>query len=898
MEILHKINHKKNKNQNSQSGSEKNSENANLNNNNNNNEFFQKNANNNDTNFDIGSKKSPSRSIYNQEYYDINSETDKNNLNNINIFLNKFNKAGNNTNIQNFPFYADGTNQTYTDLRSNQGNENNEEYSKNKINQIKNDLLNFKNQIKKELKDEVREEIRNEFSKQMITVNKINNPEIIQLDGDCNFNSNSRKISNYYDDREKRKAYDGKNEAYKKKNYNKTHKGFYKKKGKGRWSSVQKYYYIKNNNNNINNINNTNIIIPDNNCQYDKCSYHKGRKSLDWRDFINHNQNNDDDDGIQLKEQYNEKYEEIANVPNNKDNMSKVSFQNDYINDGNGRNEYYFNDAYRKKNKQEIKKLIRLYNLAKDDKRNKSQIYKNSYDINNNNKSISNYYYNENNNSKIMNDNYNNINTNININDEMKKRNKSKSKNFNISENLYVTKNIGKKNNPINLKNDFIKRYSSNKNVKHSEEEENSNDNDFVKGHRFQIKYQKVKPKGQAYKSSIPKPRISSTQYNFNKKKDNNNINTINNNENNYVNNYNANKTEDCVNFENVNNIKDNGNDSFNKENIDDKDCANNKGDFRIEKTKYSRKNVEITTNYNIYNKSLGNNNKNNGEKNNKSLRDKLSVTGKFIEENNINDNNNNDDVVDIKNFMDKNIIYKESKDKPIISKSEKMEDKNIITTITTETREIYTPDRKKNENKEYVINKKFKKNKINFIKESKTYNKIDNKNNNNAHINNNKKLNDLYEIRSSDGSNAYINNQIKTKNIVFGRKTYDGPMISYNKNNYINIDNSSLKSPNQLNRNYYYQKNQYLDNLEQSPRYNTHLTAKSSPFYRKNNIDSLLNVPYDCAINYQEQISPSNYNHKERLEKKYIKDPEGNLIETYVKKTRYNDGSVLLEYV
>jgi hypothetical protein len=226
MEILHKINHKKNKNQNSQSGSEKNSENANLNNNNNNNELFQKNANNNDTNFDIGSKKSPSRSIYNQEYYDINSETDKNNLNNINIVLNKFNKAGNNTNIQNFPFYADGTNQTYTDLRSNQRNENNEEYSKNKINQIKNDLLNFKNQIKKELKDEVREEIRNEFSKQMITVNKINNPEIIQLDGDYNFNSNSRKISNYYDDREKRKAYDGKNEAYKKKNYNKTHKGF------------------------------------------------------------------------------------------------------------------------------------------------------------------------------------------------------------------------------------------------------------------------------------------------------------------------------------------------------------------------------------------------------------------------------------------------------------------------------------------------------------------------------------------------------------------------------------------------------------------------------------------------------------------------------------------------
>ena len=38
--------------------------------------------------------------------------------------------------------------------------------SKNETNQIKNDLLYFKNQIKKELRDEVREEIRNEFNKQ------------------------------------------------------------------------------------------------------------------------------------------------------------------------------------------------------------------------------------------------------------------------------------------------------------------------------------------------------------------------------------------------------------------------------------------------------------------------------------------------------------------------------------------------------------------------------------------------------------------------------------------------------------------------------------------------------------------------------------------------------------
>ena len=31
---------------------------------------------------------------------------------------------------------------------------------------------------------------------------------------------------------------------------------------------------------------------------------------------------------------------------------------------------------------------------------------------------------------------------------------------------------------------------------------------------------------------------------------------------------------------------------------------------------------------------------------------------------------------------------------------------------------------------------------------------------------------------------------------------------------------------------------------------------------------------------------------------KKNIKDPEGNLVETLVKKTKYNNGSVLYEYV
>ena len=35
-----------------------------------------------------------------------------------------------------------------------------------------------------------------------------------------------------------------------------------------------------------------------------------------------------------------------------------------------------------------------------------------------------------------------------------------------------------------------------------------------------------------------------------------------------------------------------------------------------------------------------------------------------------------------------------------------------------------------------------------------------------------------------------------------------------------------------------------------------------------------------------------------DNFEKKYIKDPEGNLVETFVKKTKYKNGSILLEYV
>ena len=108
---------------------------------------------------------------------------------------------------------------------------------------------------------------------------------------------------------------------------------------------------------------------------------------------------------------------------------------------------------------------------------------------------------------------------------------------------------------------------------------------------------------------------------------------------------------------------------------------------------------------------------------NNLNSNDKLSITGRFIDDNNnLEDNNNmiSNDMSDIKNYMDKNIIYKESKDRPVISKQEKMEGNNIITTITTKTREIYTPDKKKEDNKDLVINKKVHKKQTDLIKEYK----------------------------------------------------------------------------------------------------------------------------------------------------------------------------------
>ena len=871
MEILHKINHRDSKTRNSQSPSEENIKGLTQQISN-----FTKN-NNYEYNFDNKSGKSPGRSICNQDNYDLCSENEK-----INIF-NNMNKG------------ADGGNQTFTDIKSNPGMEMNEEYSRNKINEIKNDL---KNQIKRELRDEVREEIRNEFNKKLYK-NQQREPIIIDIE---NYDNRSLKSNNiYYNNNEdKRNTYDGA-ELNERIYYNNNNGSNYydKKRGKTRWSSIQKYYYIKNNNN-INNINNTNIYVPDNISQYSKnttYNNYRGRKSFDWKDFRNNNDYNNDN-GMELKEQYKQKYEQFTYMPNN--NLNDIN-NNDYINNqdvirpdsyknNKDINNSFFNQGFKQRNRQEIKKLIKLYNLAKDDQRNKSINYNNNnaYNIINNNKSISNTFFpqNNNNNNNSINDNTQN-NININNNNEI---------NNNNGNDYIMSYENNANNNFINNRNNLRKNSNNyvNYNINNNEEE-NSIENDFVKGHRFQIKYQKVKPKGQIYsKSGIPR-NISVKNIN------NLNINSRKNIKEIPIS-INSNKSEDMVNLNNNSNScyggKNSNYEKEDKEDINSKDNNSNKGkDYIIEKKIYKK-------NYNEIKTYDAESNKNNIEDINSDINsiinEKLSMTGRFIDDNNnINSEKNSinaHNTIDIKNYMDKNIIYKESRDKPIISKSEKMEDNNVVTTITTKTREIFTPDRKKNPNDEYVVKRKAYKNQSDLIKEYKKYEKI----NNGDNYNNNY---DINEVKSSDGSkrdNLYIN-KIRTKKLSFGGRTTFDRNLYYNKNIYADLDDNNMETNKYFKTGFQYEQNNFDNYSNLSPRFNydNNLTSKTTSYYKKKKYIPYPYYPYEYKNNYNEFLNqPRNIQNKnESLEKKYIKDPEGNLIETYVKKTKFNDGSVLIEY-
>ena len=237
---------------------------------------------------------------------------------------------------------------------------------------------------------------------------------------------------------------------------------------------------------------------------------------------------------------------------------------------------------------------------------------------------------------------------------------------------------------------------------------------------------------------------------------------------------------------------------------------------------------------------------------------------------------------------MDKNVKYNESKEKAIISKKEKMDISNIVTTIITKTSKIYTPN-KINKNEDYVVNKNMHKKQSDLIKEYKKYEKINNTNN-------------MQKNNDNNDGNKY-NNKIITKKLSLGRKTYDKSKLynNYkNKTNYLEIENDSLKTPNLFKKsNNYYQK-EYYNNINMSPRFNN-INSQTNSSYKMKKYSPYPYYPYEYTVNYNNNnVIPSrrlNYNNGS-VEKKYIKDPEGNLIETYVKKTKYNDGSVLLEYI
>jgi len=323
----------------------------------------------------------------------LSSEKEKSNFNNYKsntpirfktfIYkMNEFNRNNFNDN-QITPSYP-----SYMETKSNKGNEIcdiNEEYSLNKINEIKNDLILFKNKIKKELKDEVKNEIKEEIKNE---INSKQRPDSIEIDQDYEINNNilNSLISNNnnYQLKEE-KDNDGENqvkiiddEIYFKKN-----NGNYLAKNtmKNRCLSEKKFFYVKKNiNNNATEINNS-----------------KERK----KNVSNIKENI-------FRDKYKETYEQMnymTKISVNK--INKTSLQN--INNNNNDNSYeiknksFFNDNNKIKKKKEIKKLIKLYNIAKDSKRNISRSNKeNVYNITSYNKSIPNYFLRQNNYNSII----------------------------------------------------------------------------------------------------------------------------------------------------------------------------------------------------------------------------------------------------------------------------------------------------------------------------------------------------------------------------------------------------------------------------------------------------------------------------------------------------------------
>ena len=134
-------------------------------------------------------KKTPSRIGY-LEYFDIYSETEKNNpyINNYNKKISKTTKG-----------IEKNRKQEETEI-------NNYEYSKKKINEIKNDLkIQLKEEIKKEVKDEIRDEFNNN-NKILYEKKQINEPIYLNLDKNFNIANNIKQNNEYIPENKKIKS--------------------------------------------------------------------------------------------------------------------------------------------------------------------------------------------------------------------------------------------------------------------------------------------------------------------------------------------------------------------------------------------------------------------------------------------------------------------------------------------------------------------------------------------------------------------------------------------------------------------------------------------------------------------------------------------------------------------
>ena len=763
MEILHKINNRNMKTPNSKSPTSENiSENININLNQKKKIYEMHNKIN---------KKTPSRIGY-LEYFDIYSETEKNNpyIYNYNKKISKTTK-GNEKNRK----------QEETEI-------NNYEYSKKKINEIKNDLkIQLKEEIKKEVKDEIRDEFNNNNNKILYEKKQINEPIYLNLDKNFNIANNIKQNTEYIPDNKKIKSNNFNITNNNNKNNNNINDKIYYNKNKNntRWSSSEKYYYINKQKTDLKNNKNKNLYIPKS--PYNKKNkniYYKGRKSFDWREFVPKNKNND---VILLKQKYQERCtkskipsKNIYSNNNTDDNFIDNTNRKTYINskqnnknikiDDKKENNSYLNQIFQPTSKKEIKKLIKMYNMAQEDKRSKNSNMNNSssYNIINNNKSINECLFNDN---EILSDiikvNFDDKKSNLNITENNKEDNSQINNNKSIVKNIIIT------NNQI-------------KNMKKMNEKKINKNNNFVEGHRFQIKYEKVKSKSQIYKDIIPQKRKYSMN-NININIDKNIINNINMDNKSFI--FNSSSPRSC-------------------------DINRNEDIVNINNSNISNKNIIV---------------KEKKEEEINNINNNLMKTGRFVDDDLI----NNDEIIgDIKNYMDENVSYKELNEKPIISKIEKIEGNSVITTIITRTKKIYTPD-----------------------KENHRPNK-DNKSDNNE---------------KQIPINIFNNNKIMECFNDFDCSMNDTRSVTNQKNNSIKTKNISLSMNNTLDK-------QYKNNSCKTPN-NKQITPTDI-----NNISE-----FDLF---------SDISNNSDFEKKYIKDPEGNLVETLVKKTKYNNGSVLYEYV